>query len=167
MEDSVFYSELTKNKSFLKGYAITLTKDLSRSEDLYQDTLLKALLYKDKYIDNSNFKGWVGTILRNTFISNYRKSDKISNVVNDTKNALDIAENTWVTFIPVESNLCKNDILRIVDSLPAFHKKLIRLRIEGCSYLDLQKEMQIPLGSVKKGIYDARKKLNIQLKQIK
>ena len=45
---------------------------------------MKALDNEDKYVENTNFKGWVFTIMRNLFINNYRAAVRASVVVDRT-----------------------------------------------------------------------------------
>ena len=44
-----FSSMLVNNSEFLKPFAITLTRDSDAAQDLYQETLYRALANKDKY----------------------------------------------------------------------------------------------------------------------
>jgi RNA polymerase sigma-70 factor (ECF subfamily) len=53
--------------------ALSLTS-LMKSEDLLQETFLKALTYRDKFTQNTNFTAWIYTIMKNTFINNYRRT---------------------------------------------------------------------------------------------
>ena len=73
MASSTFQTKLLDLQSNLLNFAYTLTANRDDAYDLLQDTTLKALDNEDKYVDNTNFKGWVFTIMRNIFINNYRK----------------------------------------------------------------------------------------------
>ena len=53
----------------LKSFAYNFTKNVEDAEDLLQDTLVKAIRYKDNFQDGTNFKGWLFTIMRNIFIN--------------------------------------------------------------------------------------------------
>ncbi|MCK7534699.1 MAG: hypothetical protein MZV63_28725 [Marinilabiliales bacterium] len=55
---------------------MSLTSDRDTALDLVQDTYLKAITYKDKFVDYTNLKAWVFTIMKNTFINNYRRNVK-------------------------------------------------------------------------------------------
>ena len=57
----------------LKSFAYNFTKNVEDAEDLLQDTLVKAIRYKDNFQDGTNFKGWLFTIMRNIFINNYKR----------------------------------------------------------------------------------------------
>ena len=65
----------------LRAFTRRFTSDRDESLDLVQDTILKALTYRDKFRDDTNLKGWLFTIMRNTFINNYRRNQRASNIV--------------------------------------------------------------------------------------
>ena len=68
----------------LKMYALHFTHDADDANDLVQDTLLKAITYYNKFKEGTNLKGWLYTIMKNTFINNYRRFVKISSFVTKT-----------------------------------------------------------------------------------
>lgn len=70
MESKTFQAKLIKLQSNMLNFAYILTSNRDDAYDLLQDTTLKVLDNKDKYVDNVNFKGWVFTIMRNLFINN-------------------------------------------------------------------------------------------------
>src|SRR5690606_25457319 len=57
----------------LKTYARNFTRDQDDANDLVQDTLLKAVTYFRNFKEGTNLKGWLYTIMKNTFINNYRR----------------------------------------------------------------------------------------------
>ncbi|MDE7508976.1 MAG: RNA polymerase sigma factor, partial [Muribaculaceae bacterium] len=60
----------------LMSFAMKLTLNREEAQDLVQDTTLKALNNESKYAEDTNFKGWMLTIMRNIFINNYRKASR-------------------------------------------------------------------------------------------
>ena len=68
-----FTKDLLSIQDDLLRFAYKLTADREDANDLLQETSLKALDNEDKYMPETNFKGWVYTIMRNIFINNYRK----------------------------------------------------------------------------------------------
>ena len=70
----------------LLRFAYKLTADREEANDLLQETSLKALDNEDKYIPDTNFKGWMYTIMRNIFINNYRKIVRDQTFVDHTDN---------------------------------------------------------------------------------
>ncbi|MDE7421272.1 MAG: RNA polymerase sigma factor, partial [Muribaculaceae bacterium] len=65
-----FRTNLLNLQSNLMSFAYQLTSDREQAADLLQDTTLKALDNEEKFTSDSNFKGWVMTIMRNIFINN-------------------------------------------------------------------------------------------------
>src|SRR5215218_8679139 len=76
MSVAEFNQVLVKHADFLKPFAINLTRDMDTARDLLQETLYRALANKEKYSVGTNIKAWLYTILRNTFINDYRKKLK-------------------------------------------------------------------------------------------
>ena len=73
MNNSItFQKELLGVQDDLLRFAYKLTSDHEEANDLLQETSLKALDNEDKYAPDTNFKGWMYTIMRNIFINNYR-----------------------------------------------------------------------------------------------
>ena len=64
-----FQTRLMDLQNNLYNFALMLTSNRDDANDLLQDTTLKALVNQDKYAENTNFKGWVFTIMRNIFIN--------------------------------------------------------------------------------------------------
>ncbi len=57
----------------LRAFAISLSGQVDRADDLVQDTLLRALSHIDRFERGTNLNAWLFTILRNLFHSEYRK----------------------------------------------------------------------------------------------
>lgn len=85
MSSKAFEAKLLAIQDNLLNFAYLLTSNRDDACDLLQDTTLKVLDNEDKYIDNTNFKGWVFTIMRNIFINNYRKMVRANTVVDRTE----------------------------------------------------------------------------------
>src|SRR6202043_1878584 len=57
----------------LRAFAISLSGNVDRADDLVQETLLRALVNIDSFQPGTNMSAWLFTILRNHFHSEYRK----------------------------------------------------------------------------------------------
>ena len=57
----------------LRAFAISLSGNVDRADDLVQETLLRALSHIDSFQPGTNMPAWLFTILRNLFRSEYRK----------------------------------------------------------------------------------------------
>ena len=72
-ESLSFRKDLIGVQEELLRFAYKLTANREEANDLLQETSLKALDNEEKYVPDTNFKGWMYTIMRNIFINNYRK----------------------------------------------------------------------------------------------
>ena len=86
MKSLSFRKDLVGVQDELLRFAYKLTTDREEANDLLQETSLKALDNEDKYTPDTNFKGWMYTIMRNIFINNYRKVVRDQTFVDQTDN---------------------------------------------------------------------------------
>ncbi len=68
--------ELVEHLSVLRAFAISLTRNTARADDLVQDTVEKAWRNIDRFEPGTNMRAWLFTILRNTFYSERRKAGR-------------------------------------------------------------------------------------------
>ena len=85
-----FTQHLLNVQSELFRFAFKLTADREEANDLLQETSLKALDNEEKFTPDTNFKGWMYTIMRNIFINNYRKTVRDQTFVDQTDNLFQI-----------------------------------------------------------------------------
>ena len=68
--------ELIEHLPAMRAFAISLTRNSALADDMVQDTLVKAWSNIDKYVEGSNMRAWLFTILRNTFYSSRRRAKR-------------------------------------------------------------------------------------------
>ena len=79
-----FNYQLTNLSDNLERFALSLTANKEDAKDLLQETFAKAISYRDKFADNTNLKAWTFTIMKNTFINNYRRATKANTTFDST-----------------------------------------------------------------------------------
>ncbi|MDQ3290274.1 MAG: RNA polymerase sigma factor [Bacteroidota bacterium] len=165
MTATEFSSMVQKISKSLKPVALNLTRDADDAKDLVQETLLKALLNKDKFKAGSNLKAWLYTIMRNTFINNYNKITKRSSNIDSTE--------YFQYFNTDENYIAKNgavytfvvsDINEAIAHLNEEYRTPFMMYYIGFKYLEIAEKLNIPIGTVKNRIHIARKELKRVLK---
>jgi RNA polymerase sigma-70 factor (ECF subfamily) len=57
----------------LRAFAVSLCGNVDRADDLVQETLVKAWSKLNSFVEGTNLRAWLFTILRNLYYSEYRK----------------------------------------------------------------------------------------------
>lgn len=145
-------------------YALSLTTDKERANDLLQDTCLKALTYREKFAANTNFKAWLYTIMKNTFINNYRRNLKTRITFEGTSSETPIKFQIDKNGQSPESIYNSKEIVKCINALDTEYKVPFKMFLDGYKYKEIAENMNVPLGTVKSRIFFARKKLENTLK---
>lgn len=163
MSTQEFNSLLLDNAEFLKPFAVNLTRDNEAANDLYQETLYKALANRDKYSVGTNIKAWLFTIMRNIFINNYRRKVKQRTIFDHTPNDYLINQKQGVVSNGAESGIRMKEIQAAIEGLPEIFKTPFLLYFDGYKYNEIADVLQEPLGTIKSRIHFARKLLKEQI----
>lgn len=161
-----FQNTVTTLKTFLRPFALNLTKNLDDTEDLLQETMVKALMNEEKYQSNTNIKAWLYTIMKNIFINDYRKKSKMRMVEDTTDNLYFINSNQLETPNKAESKLVMDDLQKVLSSLADEYRKPFVMHHDGFKYQEIADELNLPIGTVKSRIFLARQILKKKLKKI-
>jgi RNA polymerase sigma-70 factor (ECF subfamily) len=162
-----FDAEALPHLDALYRVALRLTGDPSQAEDLVQDTMLKAYRSWRQYRPGTNAKGWLLTILRNTFINDYRRR-KLEPVAMDLEavephalyRAVEQSDPEGAFF----SKIVDAKVLEAIDALaPEFREVLVLSDIEGMRYAEIAETLQVPVGTVKSRLFRARRQLQAAL----
>ena len=158
-----FNEVLLENADFLRPFAVNLTKDSEAANDLYQETLYKALANKEKYSVGTNIKAWLFTIMRNIFINDYRRKAKQKIVFDNSANDYLINMKQASVSNAAESSLRMKEINEAIYQLPEIFKVPFQLYYDGYKYQEIADVLAEPLGTVKSRIHFARKLLKERL----
>ncbi len=143
----------------LHYYALSLTSDSERADDLLQETFLKALTYREKFTQNTNFKAWIYTIMKNTFINDYRRKVKTKNTFEGSNNDFHLMFTKDKVYPAPDSFYSSKEINKSINALEDEYKVPFTMFLEGYKYKEIAEELDLPLGTVKSRIFFTRKKL--------
>ncbi len=147
--------------------ALRLSGNETQAEDLTQETMMKAYRSWSQYREGTNARAWLLTILRNTFINEYRRTRRMGPTVDVTE------VESFTVFRDVQEvdpegrffdNIVDDDVLRAIDALPEeFRETLVLSDIEGLPYAEIAAITEVPVGTVKSRLFRARQALQTQL----
>ncbi|HET6993963.1 MAG TPA: RNA polymerase sigma factor [Chitinophagaceae bacterium] len=163
MATTEFNDMLLDNAGFLRPFAVNLTKDTDAANDLYQETLYKALANHEKYNAGTNIKAWLFTIMRNIFINNYRRKAKQKTIFDNTPEDYLINMNQSAVSNGAESGMRVKEIKNAIERLPEIFKMPFLLYLDGFKYQEISEYLHEPLGTIKSRIHFARKLLKEQI----
>ncbi len=122
-----FNHTLLKSAAFLKPFAINLTKDDDDAQDIFRDTLYKALTNRNNYSDGTNIKGWLFTIMRNIFINEYRRKSRNKIIFDSSKTNYLLNNNLATSKNNVEEKMRLKELMHTIFKLPNIFKTPFQL----------------------------------------
>lgn len=162
-----FKELIDTNKQNVRNIIRMITKETN--EDLEQEVFVRAWKNQDKYEERGNFKTWINTIAKN-ISKDYLKSaqkryeqgatgdDEVLNAIKDNKAT------------PETALLSKIRQKRIIDAIeglkPKFKEVIILCEINGYTYEEAAKKLDVPIGTIKSRIYNAKKELALKLEDL-
>lgn len=159
-----FNNRLIGMKPILQRYAMRLTTDRDNALDLVQDTYLKAIAHRDKFADYSNLKSWVFTIMKNTFINDYRRNVVKNSFLNSSQDLHYINVPHEKGYPSPESTYNASEIEKAIDSLCDEFRIPFRMHLEGFKYREIADNLNLKMGTVRSRIFFSRQKLMAILK---
>ena len=156
-----YYDQLYKT-------ALRMTRSVQDTEDLLQETFLKAYRYYSGFEEGTNLKAWLFRIMKNNFINGYRKRklepprvdfddlrDGSDNAAPDALIASAAGPEATVLEDEVDA-----DVARAIDTLPHDYKMaLLLVDIQGHTYQEVADMLEVPVGTVMSRLYRGRTKI--------
>ena len=159
MSTAEFGELIDREHDFLHQLAMKLTKRHDDAQDLIQDTYFKALKNKDKFATGTNLKGWLYTIMKNTFINNYRRKKQQNTFVDETESQYFLNSKEASRTTLTDANVDNDYIMEQINSIEPHYTEAFFMHYEGYKYEEIAEHFNIPLGTVKSRIFLARKKM--------
>ena len=164
MNTSQFQKKLLGMQENMMNFALMLTANREDAQDLLQETSLKVLDNREKYVDNRNFKGWVLTVMRNIFINNYHRVLRTQTVVEQDVDLYNLHVTNDSSFDTPDGTCQLQEITGAIDALNEELKAPFSMYVSGYRYHEIAEALHIPFGTVKSRIFFARQELKTKLK---
>jgi len=164
MNALTFNKQIGFYRAALMQSALKFTRNHDDADDLVQETLIKAIRYENKYEEGTNLQGWLFTIMRNTFINNYRSLARKTAVIVGNVDLQRHVPSGGCDVNRGEAKFLMEDVNKAMANLsPVYSVPFLRY-FEGYKYHEIAEEMNIPVGTVKTRIHVARRILKGHLK---
>lgn len=158
-----FCDQLLGLEQSLLKYAYHLRLDKADAKDLVQETFLKAILNREKFVDTGYLKAWTFTILRNTFINNYRHNVLQNTYCDRTDDSFFVNQKKAPSSDTPDSAYSFIEINQSIEQLNVKFRVPFKMYIEGYKYKEIAETIKLKLGTVKSRIFLAKKLLMNQL----
>ena len=166
----VFENEFMPHIDSMYNFAYKLTFDEDESKDLVQDTYLKAYRFINSFQEGTNAKAWLYRILKNSFINDYRKKNKQPSKVDYQEveqyyNSEDTPSEATVDLrLETTKDMIGDEISNALNALAVdFRTVIILCDLEGFTYEEMAKILDIPIGTVRSRLHRARNLLREKL----
>ncbi|HNF47894.1 MAG TPA: sigma-70 family RNA polymerase sigma factor [Chitinophagales bacterium] len=170
-KERLFEKEFMPHADALYNFAYQLSYNDDDANDLVQETYMKAFRFIDSYQEGTNSKAWLFKILKNIFINEYRRKKREPEKIDydDVITFSDEDDDNSAAYFDLREDLFDNmmgdEITNALNKLPIEFKTVILLcDIEGFSYEEIAKIIDIPIGTVRSRLHRARNMLKQLLK---
>ena len=110
------------------------------------------------YSDNTNFKAWLYTIMKNTFINGHRRNKRTKALMDTVDREHDQVRLVQVPHSP-EGRVRMAEIQRSLERLDPTFRTPFEMHHQGYKYNEVADHLGIPIGTVKSRIHQARQRL--------
>lgn len=153
-------SQIHAHIASLRRYALVLTRDRDRAEDLVQETLVKAIAKADTWQPSTDMRPWLFRIMHNTHVSGLRR-DQVRKA----------AEPDLPEPVAPEGQLKHMELVQVLDALEQLpetqRRPIILVALEDMSYAEAARSLDVPLGTFMSRLGRGRQALRKALGDLK
>ncbi|GAB1416832.1 sigma-70 family RNA polymerase sigma factor [Paludibacter sp.] len=145
---------LNRHKSKVYFYIFKIVRDKELTEDIFQDTFVKAIIniQQGRYTETGKFLGWINRIAHNLIIDHFRK-EKNENTFSSSDYDYDIISNSSkIADLSMEDILSNElvlaDVVKMVEFLPPLQKEVVRMRFfEDLSFKEIAEKTEVSINT--------------------
>jgi RNA polymerase sigma-70 factor (ECF subfamily) len=167
-----FENDAIEHLPSLMGVAMRLTRNVAESEDLVQDTFVKAMRARDQFEPGTNIRAWLLKILTNTFINRYRRGTLERSVIDGA--TAEPLQDGWISSASMNAvrdpeslalrPMLEAEIQSALDEVPEeFRLAVVLADVEELSYKEISDIMGCPIGTVMSRLHRGRRMLKGKL----
>lgn len=151
--NTAFEILLMRYKSKVYSYIYVIVRNRELSEDIFQDTFIKAIatIQHGRYTESGKFLAWINRIAHNLIIDHFRR-EKNENTISSDAVDYDIVNNAKFSEKSVEDTLSNeqvlSDVVHLIDLLPPAQQRVIRMRFfEDLSFKEIAERTDVSINT--------------------
>ena len=172
--DRVFREEVLPEMDAVYRFALHLSKDPDRAQDLTQESFLRAYRNRASYTPGTRARSWLFTICRNLFLRgedrNQRHDEIVAEVASEDPRRISREATVFLDARDRDpegafwDQVVDEKILKEIDALPEeFREPVVLSDLEDLSYQEISQILEVPLGTVKSRLFRGRRILQKRL----
>ncbi len=144
---------LNRHQSYIFSYIQRLIKDVDMTNDIFQETFVKAIMNirQGRYTGDGKFQAWLTRIAHNLIIDFFRQEKNVPTVSTDNEevnvlNRRDLSEGTIEDFI-IDCQIM-DDVQSLVRTLPDDQRKVVEMRYyENMSFKEIAERSGVSINT--------------------
>lgn len=172
MQSQAFEAMVSPHLTALSALAWQLTRDSVHTEDLVQETLLKAYRFLHRFELGTNFRAWLMTMMRHLYFSQLRKqarevlTEHMEYIPDNSPSAFEATADMdrLTTLNAALPHLVSDEVYNALKEVPETYRSAVLLAdVLDYSYKEMADVMACPIGTVMSRLYRGRQKLQARL----
>ena len=152
-ENQAFYVLLNRDKDKLYSYIYFIVRNSEMTEDIFQETFMKAIvtIRQGRYNENGKFSAWLRRIAHNLIIDSFRQ-EKSENLVSCDETEVNILNNIGLAEGTIETAIVNRQILddvrRLMDFLPDEQREVVYMRFyQDLSFKEIAEQTGVSINT--------------------
>ena len=159
----IFETELYPFTDAVYNFAVRLTNDASRADDLVQETFMKAWRFIDSYQEGTNAKAWLFRICKNAFINEFRAKNREPqsvdiDLVSVGRNAKGVVRDAHL-LEEIGTGELGDEVMAALNTLNPDNRLVVLLDFEDFTYKEIAAILNVPLNTVRTRLHRARQNM--------
>ncbi len=159
----IFETELYPFTDAVYNFAVRLTNDASRADDLVQETFMKAWRFIDSYQEGTNAKAWLFRICKNAFINEFRAKNREPqsvdiDLVSVGRNAKGVVRDAHL-LEEIGTGELGDEVMAALNTLNSDNRLVVLLDFEDFTYKEIAAILNVPLNTVRTRLHRARQNM--------
>ncbi|WP_316850535.1 RNA polymerase sigma factor [Pedobacter agri] len=156
MDQIEFTTNISRHSQALLAHALKFTNNEDDAKDLVQETLIKGMRFCQNFDEGTNLRGWLYVIMKNTFINDFRKNVRKKDLITTDEELSSAQLSKSATVNTSNTTFAMEDINKAMSSIKPDYSIPFQLYFEGYKYEEISQQLDIPIGTVKTHIHQAR-----------